>query len=130
MKTDRFIIVAVASLMSFALAACPGASAAGRPACGNANEAAAALKPGKKLVEVKFSVSMHCAKCVEKITENISFEKGVKDLEVSLEDKTVKIVYDSSKTDEAKLAESIRKLGYEVGKLQGSMDRAGSPDSL
>ena len=81
-------------------------------------------------MEVKFSVSMHCAKCVEKITENISFEKGVKDLEVSLEDKTVKIVYDASKTDEAKLAESIRKLGYEVEKLQSSMDRAGSPDSL
>lgn len=73
-------------------------------------------KPKKELKEVTFSVSMHCENCVEKIKENISFEKGVKGLEVSLDKKTVKVTYDPSKTDEARLAEALKKLGYEVEK--------------
>lgn len=74
-------------------------------------------KPRKELKEVTFSVSMHCENCVKKITENISFEKGVKDLEVSLEDRTVRVKYDASKTDSATLAKAIEKLGYEVREL-------------
>lgn len=74
-------------------------------------------KPRKELKEVTFSVSMHCGNCVKKITENISFEKGVKDLEVSLEDRTVRVKYDASKTDSATLAKAIEKLGYEVREL-------------
>ena len=62
-------------------------------------------------------MNMHCEKCVAKITENISFEKGVKDLEVSLEDRTVRVKYDASKTDSATLAKAIEKLGYEVREL-------------
>ena len=52
--------------------------------------------------------------CVRKITENISFEKGVKDLEISLEDKEVTVTYDPAKTDPDRLAEAIRSLGYTV----------------
>lgn len=61
---------------------------------------------------------MHCKNCVRKISENISFEKGVEDLQVSLDDKLVTIKYNPSKTDEAKLADAIRKLGYEVEKVK------------
>lgn len=71
-------------------------------------------KPKKELKTVTFSVNMHCEKCVEKIRENISYEKGVKGLEISLEDKTVKIVYDPKKTDVRKLGDAISGLGYEV----------------
>ncbi len=65
----------------------------------------------------KFSVSMHCENCVKKITENISYEKGVKDLDISLEDKTVAVTFDPSKTDAGTLAAAIRKLGYTVESL-------------
>ena len=63
---------------------------------------------------VIFEVSMHCENCVKKINENISFEKGVKDLEVSLEGKVVTITYDPAKTDESTLKAAIEKLGYKV----------------
>lgn len=34
---------------------------------------------------------MHCPKCVAKLTDNLSFLKGVEDLKISLDDKTVTI---------------------------------------
>lgn len=63
---------------------------------------------------VTFDVSMHCQSCVNRIEKNISFEKGVKDLEVHLPEKTVKITFDTLKTNADKLKKSIEKLGYEV----------------
>ena len=38
--------------------------------------------------------------------------KGVKNLKVSLEDKTVSVTYDPAKTDEATLKKEIEKLGF------------------
>ena len=72
----------------------------------------------KKTETVTFKTSIHCQNCVRKINENISFEKGVKDLKVSLDDKQVTISYDPSKTDEATLAKAIEKLGYDVEKAE------------
>lgn len=87
---------------------------AGMSGIGCAVEAGTAAGPKKELKTVRFSVSMHCENCVRKITENISFEKGVKDLEISLEDKEVTVTYDPAKTDPDRLAEAIRSLGYTV----------------
>ncbi|MGN1233574.1 MAG: heavy-metal-associated domain-containing protein [Candidatus Cryptobacteroides sp.] len=63
---------------------------------------------------VTFNVTMHCEKCVKKVNENIAFEKGVKDLVVSLDKKTVTVTYDPAKTDVAKLKAALEKLGYKV----------------
>ncbi len=75
-------------------------------------------KPAKKkkgeVKEVTFNVYLHCEDCVEKVQENIAFEKGVKGLEVSLEDQTVAIKYDAAKTSETTLKAAIEKLGYPV----------------
>ena len=62
--------------------------------------------------EVVFVTSMDCHKCAEKVRENISFEKGVLGLDVKLEDKTVRVVYNPAKTNPEKLAKAINKLGY------------------
>lgn len=75
-------------------------------------------KPVKGYKEVTFATHLHCQDCVKKVTENISYEKGVKDLEVSLEKQTIYIKYDPKKTDEAKLKAAIEKLGYEVHKAE------------
>ena len=86
------------------------------------SEAAAQKKPKKQKAEVKdvsFLVHLHCENCVKKVQENIAFEKGVKDLKVSLEDQTVAIKYDASKTSEATLKTAIETLGYPVSGKAG-----------
>ena len=105
-KTLIIALVAFASVASFA---CFHASAAEKTAISMA-------KPKGTTKEVTFSVPLHCENCVTKVKENISFLKGVKDLEVSLEKKIVRIVYDPSKITEEKLAEAIKKLGYTATK--------------
>ena len=87
-------------------------------AADSAADSAADQKRGKKskaeLKEVTWTVNLHCENCVEKVNENLAFEKGVKDLKVSLEEGTVYIKFDSSKTSEETLAAAMKKLGYEV----------------
>ncbi len=75
---------------------------------------AAQNKKKAPLQEVTFIVNLHCENCVRKVQENIPFEKGVKDLKVSLERKTVWVRYSPDKTTKEKLAAAIEKLGYEV----------------
>lgn len=76
-------------------------------------------KKKREVKDVTFNVYLHCESCVEKVQENIAFEKGVKGLEVSLENQTVAIKYDAAKTSEAQLKEAIEELGYPVnGKVQ------------
>lgn len=63
---------------------------------------------------VTFLVSMSCGNCQKKIEKNIAFEKGVSDLIVNLEDKTVTIEYQVKKTNPDKLKAAIEDLGFEV----------------
>lgn len=76
----------------------------------------AALAAKKKTVTVTYEVNMHCKNCVNKLTDNLSFLKGVEDLKISLDNKTVKITYNPAKTDEPTLIKAIEKLGYSVKK--------------
>lgn len=82
-------------------------------------------KPAKKgkaaIKEVTFHAHLHCGNCVKKVQENIAFEKGVKDLKVSLENQTIMVKYDASKTSEETLKAAIVKLGVPVsGKCDGT----------
>ena len=82
--------------------------------------------PRKKaeLKEVTFVVHLHCENCVRKVVENVSFERGVKDLKVSMETQTVYVKYDVAKTSEETLKKSIESLGYPVkGIVQPGSDR-------
>ena len=72
-----------------------------------------AAKPAQKR-EAVYQTNLHCAKCAEKIQNNVAFEKGVVDLEISVPDKTVRIVYKAGKTDAETLAKAIKDLGYKV----------------
>ena len=94
--------------------AAPFAAAQAAPFEGFATEAPA----DKNVGEVVFATNMHCDKCVNKLTENLAFLKGVKDLKVSLKDQTIKIKYDRRKTDEKTLADAIKKLGYKADKVE------------
>lgn len=65
-----------------------------------------------KLTTVVFSTGLHCENCKKKIENNIAFEKGVKDLQVDLANKTVTVTYRNDKTTSEKLQQAISKLGY------------------
>ena len=74
-------------------------------------------KKPKDTVTVIYNVNIHCENCVEKLTDKLSFLKGMEDLNVSLSQKTVVIKYDPSKTDEATLVKAIEKCGYTAEKV-------------
>ena len=76
------------------------------------------IQDKKETKTVTFKTTMHCDNCVKKMTENLSFLRGVKDLKVSLDENVVTITYDPARTNEEVLAAAIRKLGYEAKKLE------------
>ncbi|MCQ2184795.1 MAG: heavy-metal-associated domain-containing protein, partial [Bacteroidales bacterium] len=91
---------------------------------------AVASAAGKKDVRtVVFGTNLHCEKCTEKVTENISFEKGVVSLEVSLENQTITIGYDAGKTSVEKLAAAVEKLGYKAEPRPSCCDGKCSKDA-
>ena len=96
----RIILLAVAVLVTLSAAA----------STDNHND----KKKVKETKEVTFSVHLHCANCVKKVQENISFEKGVKGLDVCQGHQTVTVKYAPAKTSEQTLQAAIEKLGYEV----------------
>ena len=115
----KTLILTLAALMTFSMSSLY-ASAADMTETSTLTQK---QKPSKKkkgeVKEVTFLVHLHCENCVKKVQENIAFEKGVKDLKVSLEDQTVAIKYDAAKTSEETLKAAIEKLGYPVnGKLE------------
>lgn len=64
--------------------------------------------------QVVFDVSLHCENCKKKMEKNLPFEKGVNNLKVDLNNKTVMVQYNPQKTDKQKLQKAIEKLGYEA----------------
>lgn len=103
----KIIIVAAAALVLAAV--CNAENNANAAVIANAASVSATKSETKT---VTFKVGLHCKNCVKKVTENISFAKGVKDLKVSLENKTVTVTYDPAKTDVETLRKAIEKLGY------------------
>lgn len=57
---------------------------------------------------------IHCQSCVNKIQNNMKFEKGMKKIATNLETKTVTITYDADKTDVDKIKEGFKKINYDV----------------
>lgn len=106
----KTVILIIAAMMLLPLSYVTAAEA---PANKELNQ----QKPKKQKAEIKdvcFIVDLHCEKCVAKVLDNISREKGVKDLDVSLEKQTVAIKYDAAKASEEGLKAAIQKLGYPV----------------
>ncbi len=105
----KIVCLAVAALFGFA----PAFDAAAVE-MNSTLETVSTAKPKVQPKTVVFATHLHCKNCVKKVQENISFEKGVKDLKVDLEAQTITVTYDPSKTDEATLAKAINKLGYKA----------------
>ncbi|MDU1905139.1 MAG: heavy metal-associated domain-containing protein [Dysgonomonas sp.] len=64
--------------------------------------------------EIVFEVPMDCHSCQKKIEKNIPFEKGVSNLKVDFDSKTVMVQYNPNKTNVGNLQKAFEKLGYKA----------------
>ncbi len=70
-------------------------------------------KSDNGLTTVIFTADIHCDGCKKKIEKNMAFEKGVKEIKVDINSKTVVITFKSGKNTPEKLSAALTKLGYE-----------------
>jgi len=57
---------------------------------------------------------MSCGHCVKAVTNALSAIQGVKDVKVSLEDKSAQVVYDDELTSVGELESTIIEEGYQI----------------
>lgn len=65
------------------------------------------------LSTVIFSAHIHCDGCKKKIEKNMAFEKGVKEIKVDIDSKTITITFKNTRNTPEKLSAALTKLGYE-----------------
>lgn len=75
--------------------------------------ASLAQKPAGK-EEIKIQTNLDCEMCKKKIEDYMAFEKGVTAIEADVPSKIVTIEFRTKRTDEQKLVDAIKKLGYEA----------------
>jgi periplasmic mercuric ion binding protein len=71
-------------------------------------------KNQKKDGEVKIQTSAQCGMCKERIEKNLSFERGVKSVDLDLETKVLTLTYNEQRTDADKLRKAVTKIGYDA----------------
>ena len=76
----------------------------------------AVLTQAQSIKEVVFTTEpdIHCESCVNKIKNNLRFEKGVKAINPDLNTKLVTIKYDSEKTNPDNLIKAFAKIKYKA----------------
>lgn len=61
---------------------------------------------------VKFTTSITCNNCVNKIMTNLPQEKGIKDVKCDLSSKEVAVTYQKDKNNPEQIQKTIEKLGF------------------
>jgi copper chaperone CopZ len=103
MKKFRILLMAVAALVLLS----------------SVNAEAQSKKSQKKEVEIMLSIpDLDCPNCVKKIEAKMPYEKGVRDLKVSLEDRTIWISFEEAKTNKEELAKALDKLGFPAKEIE------------
>lgn len=69
-----------------------------------------AIQKETKTIGIKTSAV--CAMCKERIERDLVFEKGIKQVNVNLESKTITVTYRVDKTNPQNIRRAIAKLGY------------------
>lgn len=74
----------------------------------------------EKTETIVIRTSTVCEMCKETIEKNLSFEKGVKSVEVDFKKKIVTVIYRTDKTTPEKIKAAIVKLGYRADETEGN----------
>jgi len=72
------------------------------------------------IIEIKTSAV--CEMCKERIENYMSFERGVKSVDLNLETKILKIEYKTAKTTPEKLREAVTKIGYDADDMEADQE--------
>lgn len=67
-------------------------------------------KAAKSFTTTEFITDIDCAGCAKKITDTVPYEKGVKDVKVDVDTKTVTVTYDQTKTNAEALIKAFDKI--------------------
>lgn len=68
------------------------------------------MKGGKQNVTTVFVTDIDCAGCAKKVNDTIPYEKGVKDVQVDVDAKTVTVTFDPAKTNNETLVKAFAKI--------------------
>jgi len=71
-----------------------------------------AQEKDKNVQTVKFTTSIHCEDCVNKIMTNLPREKGIKDVKCDVKTKEVTVSYNKEKNNPVEIQKTIEKLGF------------------
>lgn len=71
----------------------------------------------KKIETVEIKSSVVCGMCEDRVKKELAFEKGVKDIEVDLENKIITVKYKTGKTDKETIKKAITKIGYDADEM-------------
>lgn len=84
--------------------------------------ATVATAAAKDIKTVVFTTQpqMFCQNCENKVKGNLRYEKGVKDIQTSLEEQKVTVKYDADKTTPEKLQKAFSKFGYTAKQIDAN----------
>lgn len=71
-------------------------------------------KEKAKVKKVTYSCSIDCHSCKEKIMKSLPYEKGVKSVDVNIEDKLVTVAFKEDKNTTEGVKKALEELDYEV----------------
>ncbi|MBP3550628.1 MAG: cation transporter [Alistipes sp.] len=80
--------------------------------------AAPKQKAEKKIATVVFTTDLDCHHCAQKIRDNISYEKGIKDVQVDVPTKTVTVKFDEAKNSVELLTKAFESIKVKVLKIK------------
>jgi len=82
-------------------------------------EEAISKNKDENICTVTFPAGVKCGNCKAKIEKDLAFQKGVKSVVASVEDKTVTVKFDKSKNCCTSFVEAVKKLGYTAEMPEG-----------
>ena len=83
-----------------------------------AGVAIAAPKAEKKITTVVFTTDIDCAGCAQKVYNSIPYEKGIKDVVVNVQKKTVLVKFDEAKNNIESLTKAFESIKVKVFKAE------------
>ena len=83
-----------------------------------AGVATAAPKAEKKISTVVFTTDIDCGHCAQKVYNTIPYEKGIKDVVVNVQKKTVLVKFDAAKNNIESLTKAFESIKVKVEKTE------------